>query len=333
MRLLVLGGTKFLGRHLVEAGLERGYTITILHRGQTNPALFPNVEKIHANRDGELDVLHDREWDAVIDTSGYVPRVVKQAVEKLKHAVGHYTFVSSISVYRDFSTIGLDEHAPILELEDVFSEDVEQSYGALKALCESEVQAEFEDRALVVRPGLIVGPHDPTDRFTYWPRRFAQGGDVLVPSDPFAPVQFIDVRDLAEWMLTMIERKVSGVFNATGPSTPLTMREFMATCVDVTPKEANPVWVSEEFLARHQVGEWVELPLWISKQTNWPGFMAASQQRAMAAGLTFRPLAQTLSDTMAWSQGLAKDRLWQAGLSPERERELLAAWYEEAQRT
>jgi len=236
-------------------------------------------------------------------------------------------------VDRDFSTIGLDEHAPILELEDVFSEDVEQSYGALKALCESEVQAEFEDRALVVRPGLIVGPHDPTDRFTYWPRRFAQGGDVLVPSDPFAPVQFIDVRDLAEWMLTMIERKVSGVFNATGPSTPLTMREFMATCVDVTPKEANPVWVSEEFLARHQVGEWVELPLWISKQTNWPGFMAASQQRAMAAGLTFRPLAQTLSDTMAWSQGLAKDRLWQAGLSPERERELLAAWYEEAQRT
>lgn len=329
MRLLILGGTKFLGRFLVEAGLERGHELTLLHRGQTNPDLFPNVEKIHANRDGGLDVLNGRQWDAVIDTSGYVPRVVKQAVEKLKHAVSHYTFVSSISVYRDFTTLGLTEDAPCLELEDVFSEDIEHSYGALKALCESEVQAEFGERALVVRPGLIVGPHDPTDRFTYWPHRFAEGGDILVPDDKLASMQFIDVRDLAAWILTMVERRVGGVFNATGPGAPLTMAQFVAACVDAGAKDANPVWVSEEFLLRHEVGEWVELPLWISKQTNWPGFMAASVQKAMATGLTFRPLAQTISDTMAWSLNLPTDRPWKAGLSRARERQLLTAWSEE----
>jgi len=248
MRILILGGTEFLGRHLVDAALTSGHEVTLFNRGRTNPDLYPDVEKLRGDRDGNLAVLRSRQWDAVIDTSGYVPRVVRQSVELLKEAAQHYTFVSSISVYVDFSRIGMDENASVGTLENVTTENVSEHYGALKALCEQEVQSTFGERALVVRPGLIVGSHDPTDRFTYWVRRFSQGVEVLVPGRCDYPVHLIDVRDLAEWMIRMVENKVSGVFNTTGPEKALTMEKFVGDLVDAIPSPGNATWVSEEFI-------------------------------------------------------------------------------------
>lgn len=326
MRILILGGTEFLGRHLVDAALANGHEVTLFNRGQTNPELFPDVEKLRGDRDGNLDALRGRNWDAVIDTSGYVPRVVRQSVELLKDTVQHYTFVSSISVYEDFSHVGMDENAPVGTLEDATNENISEDYGALKALCEQEVQAGFGARVFIVRPGLIVGPYDPTDRFTYWVRRFAQGGEVLVPGRRDYPVQFIDVRDLAEWMIRMVENKVSGVFNATGPEKALTMEELIGHLEDVIPSLGNATWVSEEFLESQGVQEWVELPLWISDRTGWPGFTSVNVSRAIAHGLTYRPLRETILDTLRWDQTGPQEGNLKAGLSRERELDLLRKW-------
>lgn len=332
MKLLVLGGTRFLGRHVVELATLRGHDVTMFNRGQTNPELFPSVEALHGDRDGDLAALVGRQWDAVIDVCGYVPRVVAQSVAILREHVPHYTFISSISVYPNFPELGMDESYPVDVLPDdaLDSEDIGKYYGALKALCEKEVEEAYGVNALIVRPGLIVGPHDPTDRFTYWPHRFSDGGSVLVPGERTRTIQFIDARDLALWTLDMVERKQSGVYNATGPLHHFTMENLVDVCTDVVREDgtsAQAVWVDEAFLKEHQVGAWVELPLWIPEEANWPGFGDVSIEKAKANGLTCRSVEETVRDTLAWSKSRSEFQ-WKAGLSRERETELLKAWAE-----
>jgi 2'-hydroxyisoflavone reductase len=319
----VLGGTKFLGRAVVEAALAGSHDVTLFTRGQTNPDLFPAAEHVRGDRTGDLSELSGRTFDAVVDTSGYVPAVVRASAEALAGSA-LYLFVSSISVYSDFSH-GPDESSGTAELGDLPADELlpdYANYGPLKALCEREVQGRFGDRAIVVRPGLIVGPHDPTGRFTYWPHRIARGGDVLVPAPAESKVQFIDVRDLAEWMVSLCERGTTGVYNATG--TGIAWSELAKTCLDVTHSDATFVWLPGEFLAAHEVGEWMELPLWIHDPA-MRGLHQADVSRALAAGLTFRPLAETVQATLA--DAAEAD---QAGLKPEREAELLADWKEKA---
>ena len=325
MKILVLGGTVFLGRHVVEAAFQRGHDITVFHRGVHPPeSPFPPVELIRGDRDGGVHALDDREWDAVIDTSGFVPRIVRQSAAALRGRVQHYTFVSSISVYREFVP-GMDESAPVLELDPPDSESVAEHYGALKAACERVVEEYFPGQSLNVRPGLIVGPYDKTDRFTYWPARVANGGQVLAPGHPNRPVQFIDSRDLAEWMVRMTEQGVTGTVQATGPDTSLTMAELLTACRQATGSEARFVWMDDAFLKQHEVGQWLELPLWID-ETGPTAMLDVDITQALQMGLKFRPLETTILDTLAWdaNRDPALSRL--AGLAPAREQELLQAW-------
>jgi len=336
MRLLVLGGTVFLGRAVVEEALAHDDEVTIFTRGRTNPELFPDVERLHGDRDGDLAALADREWDAVIDTSGYVPRVVGASARLLAPDAGHYTFVSSISVYDDFST-GATEESPLATVEDETTEDVQEHYGALKALSERAVEESFRGRSLFARAGLLVGPHDPTDRFTYWVRRVADGGDVLAPGSPDKPVQFIDVRDLAGWLLRSAERGLAGPFNVTGPVPPVTFGELLETCRRVSGSDARLVWVDDQFLLDRGVGQWQELPLWVA-DASLLGLHRADVSRALEAGLVFRPLAKTVRDTLAWAtsaKAQARPRkpgvqLPPAGIDRAKEAELLAEWRVEA---
>ncbi len=318
MRLLVLGGTRFLGRALVDSALERGHELTLFNRGQTNADLFPDAEKIRGDRTIDLSPLANREWDAVLDVATFLPRVVRRSVEALDGRVGRYVFVSSISAYADLSTPAV-EGAPVAELDDRDAEDVEH-YGALKAACERIVADAFGERALIVRPGLIVGPHDPTDRFTYWPRRVAEGGSVLAPAPPDQPVQFIDVRDLADWIVAATEQGLDGVYNATGDA--ITFERLLGECRRLS-GEADVVWVSAERLQAEAVGEWMELPLWIASP-EYAGMHRTDVSKAKRAGLRFRPLADTISDTLAWDAAREIPRAEGVGLTPERERELLA---------
>lgn len=329
MRILVLGGTKFLGRHIVEAALEAKHEVTLFNRGLTEPELYPTVERLIGDRDGGLEPLEGREWDAVIDTSGYVPRVVRQSVRLLEPACGMYCFISSISAYADFSAENQDEHAKTAKLEasPSDSEDVSQHYGALKALCEQEVQESYGERALIIRPGLIVGPYDPTDRFTYWPLRMSAGGETLIPGEPERPVQWIDARDLAAWIIRMLERKSGGIYNAVTPAYRYTMGDLTEACLKLAP-DASPAWVKESFLTAAGVGEWIELPLWIKAESNMPGFLTVSSERAVASGLTFRPLPDTLRDTLVWAKTRPAGYEPKAGMDPAREAELLKQWRE-----
>lgn len=318
MKLLLLGGPRFLGRAVADAALARGHELTLLNRGRTNPDLYPEVERLVGDRESDLGALDGRTWDAVIDTCGYLPGVVEASARALAGS-GLYCFVSSISVYADFST-PMDEDGATAELGDLPDDEVtNESYGALKALCEDAVRRELGDRALVVRPGLIVGPHDPTGRFTYWPHRVARGGEVLAPGPPERRVQMIDVRDLAEWMVALCERGVAGTFNATGEG--LMWEELLDTCKEVTGADACVTWVPDEFLVEHEVGEWMELPLWLASAE-----MAAANdavvERAIAAGLRFRPLAETVRATLELAEPTDA-----AGLAPDRESALLADWH------
>jgi 2'-hydroxyisoflavone reductase len=325
MKLLVLGGTRFLGRAAVEEALRRGHEVTLFNRGRTNPDLFPGTEHPHGDRDGDLSALEGRTWDAVIDPSGYLPRVVRASAELLAHAVGHYVFVSSISVYRSFSAPGFDEHAPRIELEDPTVEEVLEYYGGLKALCEDVVAEVYAGRSANVRAGLIVGPHDPTDRFTYWPVRVARGGEMLAPAPPGRPVQFVDARDLGAWLVTVAENRTAGAFNATAP--PLPFAELLDSCTRVSGSDATIRWVDEDFLLAHEVGQWMELPLWLAQsELEWAHMQEADVSRAIAAGLTFRPLDETVADTLAWAHAREeRETADGVGLAPEREAELLAA--------
>ncbi len=328
MKLLVLGGTVFLGRSLVQTALERGHQVTLFNRGMSNPDLFPDVEKLRGDRSSDLSALGNRRWDAVIDTCGYVPRVVRRSAEKLASSVDRYTFISSLSVYADMSRPGIDESGEVGILADPATEEVTgETYGPLKSLCEGVVQTTLPGRSLIVRPGLIAGPFDPTDRFTYWPRRVAMGGEVLVPGRPARGVQFIDVRDLADWILGMVELSRTGLYNANGPEQPLPMGELLEAAKTVSGSDASFTWVSEAFLAQQGVGAWIEVPLWVPEtDPENAGFFAFDSSKAIEAGLHFRPVADTVRATLDWDAGLPADRPLRAGISPEREAELLSLW-------
>lgn len=317
MKLLFLGGTQFLGRAAVEAALERGHEVTLFTRGKTNPGLFPEAEHIRGDRNA--DPPPSGEWDAVIDTSGFLPAAVRASAETLRDAE-RYLFVSSISAYADLSS-GPTEDSPRAELGDLPDDELlptYENYGALKALCEDAITHVFDERALIVRPGLIVGPHDPTGRFTYWPHRVARGGEFLVPAPREAQVQLADARDLGAWLVDLCERRASGVFNATHPG--LSWDELVESCLRVTGAAAQPVWVESDWLAEQGVGTWMELPLWLHGPET-AGMMNADVSRALHAGLTFRPLDDVVRGTL--EQAETTD---DAGLHPEREAALIEAW-------
>lgn len=328
MRVLILGGTKFLGRHLAEAALAQGHDVTLFNRGSQSAGLYPEAEHLRGDRDGDQSALAGRSWDVAFDTSGYTPRVVRASAELLAGAVEHYTFVSSISVYANWpSAPTIDESAPVGTLADPTVEEVNgETYGPLKALCEQVVQETLPGRALIVRPGLIVGPYDPTDRFSYWPHRVARGGETLAPGRPERPVQVIDARDLAEWMLRMAAERATGVYNATGPAYLLPMAEVLDVSRQVSGSDASFTWIPDAFLEKQQLGEWIELPLWIPEREG-PGVGDVNCSRAISAGLTFRPLAETVRATLDWLATRPGDYVWKAGLAPEREAEALAAWH------
>ncbi|MCC7366260.1 MAG: epimerase [Dehalococcoidia bacterium] len=320
MRILFIGGTRFVGLHMVREALARGHEAVLFNRG-TNPDAFPGVEQLHGDRDGDLAPLRARTWDAVVDTPGYVPRVVAAAADALRDVAARYCFISTLSVYADFSRPGIDEHAPLATVDAPDTEDVTgATYGGLKALCEARVTAAFGDRALLVRPGYVVGPEDPTDRFTYYPVRAARGDEMLAPGEPGGPLQVIDARDLAAFTIGLVEFGASGAYNATGPGTQLTWGEFLAACT-ARPGAATVSWAPEPFLAQHNAIASGEFPLWAPAAI--AGLHQVSIAKALAAGLAFRPLAATIEDTLVWRASLGRPLA--AGPSPEREAALLAA--------
>ena len=325
MKILIIGGTRFLGRHLVDSALARGHEVTLFNRGKSNPDLFLNIETILGDREHDLDKLTGREWDAVIDTCGYFPRIVRLSAQSLERSVGRYVFISSVSVYAGFSKIGIDENEPVGKIEDEsFEEITGGSYGPLKALCEKAVQEIYGERALIIRPGLIVGPNDPTDRFTYWPVRVARGGEVLAPQKPDVPIQIIDVRDLAEFIIKLIEGNASGVYNATGPDYELTLGNLLEVSKQVSNSDAAFKWAGMEFLNQNNVQAWSDMPVWVPDTEEDAGFSRIDVSKAINAGLTFRALDETVRDTLDWAKMRPPDHSWRAGLDIKREQELLA---------
>ena len=337
-RLLILGGTGFIGPHSVQAALDRGHEVTMFNRGRTNAHLFPDVEKLVGDRSDDLEALRGRRWDVVIDNHATLPRWVRQSAQLLKDAADQYIHVSTISVYApaaypDGAAAGspeedrarLAEDAPLAELPSGHdgSEDVTgQTYGPFKWMAEDEARRAFgEDRTTIVRPGLIVGPGDPTDRFTYWPARLQRGGDVLAPGSGMDSAQFIDARDLTSWIVTLAEQGMAGTFNATGPAERLSMRAFLEDAREALGSEAVLHWLPADFLSEQGVGAWGDMPVWI------PGnpLTYVRIDRALAAGLTFRPLGETVRDTAEWNATRAVTEL-RAGITAEREAEVLRAW-------
>lgn len=372
LKILILGGTGFLGPAVLEAARANGHTVTLFNRGRTErrkPGQFDEVEKLYGNRDPKLRaddadpqspqglsaLEGDRQWDAVVDTSGYVPRIVKASTELLRDRVKHYTFISTISVYAKNDTPDADESAALATMADPTSENVQAHYGALKALCEGAAEEAMPGRVANIRPGFIVGPGDPTDRFTYWPVRASKGGVMLAPGDPAWPVQCVDVRDLAAFIITCIEQNATGAFNATGPAEPLGFGAFLNACggaaktLGHTP--ATPEWVDFEFLQQQGVSPGGDLPIWVPPVGEVAGFHKVSVAKALAAGLTFRPIADTCRDTLEWwpkevdrrtrvTKQMQEDAVrdgktppnmpdptkLRAGMTPERESEVLKLW-------
>jgi 2'-hydroxyisoflavone reductase len=320
MRVLILGGTRFVGRHLTEAALAAGHQVTLFHRGRTNPDLFPEAEHLHGDRGKDLAALVGRRWNVAIDVNGYLPRDVRAAAELLAGAVERYVFISTISVYADFKMPGVREDAAV---EEPTSGDAEAGevvpggYGRLKVLCERIVEEVFPQRALIVRPCVVVGPWDHTGRFTYWVERASRSGEALAPGRPDRPVELIDARDLAAWVVKMADRRVVGTFNAAGPEETLTMREMLEACRASTAGSAAFTWVSDSFLQEHEV----TLPFWYPEET--AGYDLVDNRRAVAQGLTFRPLTRTVRDVHAWVAENPEARAPDDFLPSEREAELL----------
>jgi len=330
LRLLILGGTQFIGVHLTQIALQRGHQVTLFNRGKSNPGLFPGVEKLTGDRNGKLGALRGQRWDAVIDDSGYVPRHVRLSAQLLAPQVRRYLFISSISAYASFAAAN-DENSPLARLKDEAVEQVTgETYGGLKALCEKTLAGIMPGRALVLRPGFVVGPDDPTDRFTYWPARAARGGTMLAPGTPGDPVQFIDARDLARFALDCVEHNLTGTFNVVTPPGAYTMGGLIAASSEAAEALAHPspppvpAWVAADFLERQQV----DLPIWVPPTGDTAGFARISAARALGAGLAITPIATTARDTLQWQLGRpeAQQTHLKAGLSPEKEQALLAQY-------
>ena len=325
MKILILGGTAFVGRVIANEALARGHELTLFNRGQRNPDVFLDVEQIHGDRLTDLKKLAGRTWDAVIDTSAYFPRAVSLSTQQLKDQTEQYLFISTISVFKNLDVLNQAEDSELATVEDPTGEQVTgETYGGLKVLCEEVVQKEIGEKALIVRPGLIIGPVDYTDRFTYWPVRMSEGGDVLVPDLKSQPVQMIDARDLANFCLDCLEQKISGTFNATGPLPPYSLEEMLTACTEGT--DANLVWVDPEFLTKHEVKPWADLPMVVDFGGASDGMLHIDVSKATGAGLKQRPLAETINDTREWALARPADYVLKAGLTREREAEILAAW-------
>ncbi|HET6978478.1 MAG TPA: NAD-dependent epimerase/dehydratase family protein [Pyrinomonadaceae bacterium] len=338
MKLLIIGGTRFLGRHLVTAALARNHEVTLFNRGTEQLA---GVETIVGDRHTEINQLKGRRWDAVIDSCGHLPRAVRAAAEVLAESVDRYVFVSSQNAYANVSVPGITETHPLAtltneQLDEANAIDTKGQpaygslYGGLKALCEQAAEEMMPGRVLVLRPGLIVGPYDYTDRFTYWVARVADDGEVLAPGRPERFIQFIDVRDLAEWTIRMIEREAAGAYNTHGVPNTLTMQGLLDECKLVSNSNAQFVWASEEFLLEQQVAAWSEMPLWLPEEAapHLKGFMLISPHKAIDEGLTFRPLRDTISDTLSWFQANQSNQPLKAGLNSDKERALLDKLHE-----
>lgn len=327
-RILILGGTGFLGPATVEAARARGHRLTLFNRGKTRPGLFPDIEKLQGDRDpkkGEgLKALQNRQWDVVIDNSAYFPREVAASAKLLAPNVKQYIIISTLSVYSDNSAEGQDESAKVATTTDLNAEKItEENYGPLKALCEKEARNALPERVAVVRPGYIVGPDDSSGRFTYWPVRVDRGGQVAVPGDPSDPVQFVDVRDLGAWLITLAENGTVGTFNAVGPEKRLRWGDLLAACCKHASTPGKLVWIPAEFVEERKVG----FPIWSLYKGDTRGFHTWSNARALKAGLRFRPYDTTVKDTLAWYKGQGEgDRSRLAGPAPEKEKELIANW-------
>ncbi len=304
LRILILGGTGFIGPHMVRYSLSRGHTITLFNRGRTNTHLFPDVEKLKGDRDGDLKSLEGREWDVVIDNSGYVTRHVRDSAELLSSAVGQYLFISSVSAYADFLTPNFNEDYALGTMDDPTNEDPSKYYGPLKVLCEQAVQEVYQDRATIVRPGYIVGPGDSTDRWTYWPVRVDRGGEMIAPGTPSDPIQFIDARDLTSWAVRLLEQETNGVFNGVGPATRMEMGEMLEGTRSTTGAEAEFTWVAADFLSDHAAS----FPIWNAPSGERAALHQVDGSRALAAGLTHRPFADTVRDTLEWWKSQDEER-------------------------
>lgn len=337
-RILLLGGTNFLGPAVVTAAIARGHVPTLWNRGKTNPGMFPDVEKLRGQRrrprpdrpndpPQDLTALEGKKWDAVVDTSAYFTGEVEDVCKVLAGNVGQYVFISSLSVYKtlEIDATPVDEQSPLCEIPDKYVQNMGENfgnYGALKRYCEEAASAAFPGKATLVRPGYIVGPGDGSDRFTYWPARFLRGGECLAPGDPDNELQFIDVRDLGEWIVRLIEQSTFGPFNAVGFDGRISTAEFLHTGKGTVNHGCTFTWVDDAFLEANGVTPWQEMGCWTPTAKNG----RASNQRALAAGATFRPIAETIRDTAAWVKDGRGDGKWEAGMTAERERELLAKW-------
>lgn len=336
MKILIIGGTRFVGRHLVTAAFALNHEVTLFNRGTSSSTEPVNVETIKGDRRTDLARLKGRRWDAVIDTCGYLPRTVKASAEVLSDSVDSYIFISSVSAYADLSVAGIDEAAPLASLSSAQLDEanaIDSSgktsavtygalYGGLKSFCEREVEASISNRVLIIRPGLIVGPEDYTDRFTYWVMRVSRGGEALAPGRPERSLQFIDARDLAEWTVRMIEGKRTGIYNAIALPDRISMKALLEECKLVSQSDTSFTWATEEFLTREKITGWSELPLWLPEAaSHLKGLMRINCDKAVAAGLSFRPIRETIKDTLAWRTGVNEEL--KAGLDGEKEKELL----------
>ncbi|KEK22172.1 SDR family oxidoreductase [Bacillus gaemokensis] len=341
MKVLILGGTRFLGRALVEEALKRGHEITLFNRG-TNKEVFPEVEQLISNRDIDVSLLEGRKWDVVMDTCGFAPHQIKKIAAVLGDNIEHYTYISSISVYKDWIPFHIKEDYPLQsmppneKLKEIEAGKISpyEYYGALKVLCETEAEKHWPGRVLHIRAGLLVGPFDYSDRLPYWVQRVAQGGTVLVPGRSDRPVQLVDVKDIATWAFDMAENRKVGTFNVTGPNDELTIEELLNTCKAITNSDAEFVWAEEQFLLEHKVQPWTEMPLWIpekfpleGEKEPWKGSFFISIEKAVNAGLLFRPIEDTIHDVYHWEKGRV-DTKKKAGITREREQELLEDWFQ-----
>ncbi len=329
MRILFVGGTRFVGRAMAETALQRGHTVTLLHRNATDLPSLQAAEHLLTDRDADLEVLAGREFDATVDVCAYVPRQVRELAGALDGRGRHHVFVSTMSVYADTDAPGLDESSPLLKPADPSTEDVtEETYGGLKVLCENEAETAYADTGLtILRPTYVIGPHDPTGRFTWWVRRIARGGEVLAPGPPDLPIQVIDARDLAEWTLDLVEKTTTGTFNAITPTPPFGFGDLLdATARAVGPSDTELVWADAAWL-REQGESYTSLPLWTEGEPAWT--LAADPTQALASGLTPRPLTESAADTWSWITMEQPAPVPGWGITEDHETALLHAWHTE----